>query len=285
MKSCQVGPDTVRMLELGHPWVIADRFTKQWPAGKAGELISLQDEQQRHLATALYDPQDRIVARVLDRLKIQLDADWLEKKLRSAQRLRRQHALLEETNAYRLVNSEGDGLPGITVDRYADYLMVQLYSEAWDRHLSLLVAALQKVFQPQGIYRKLRPQETRQLEAKSRDKAYSQLVVGEAAPVPLQVQENGLNYLVDLREGLNTGLFPDQRRNRRELMSRVAGQRFSTCSLLPERFRLRPLPPGQKRSPASMFRKSIWMSPARISPSIVSIPSGMSFSAAMCLLN
>ena len=225
MKSCQVGPDTVRMLELGHPWVIADRFTKQWPAGKAGELISLQDEQQRHLATALYDPQERIVARVLDRLKIQLDADWLEKKLRSAQRLRRQHALLEETNAYRLVNSEGDGLPGITVDRYADYLMVQLYSEAWDRHLSLLVAALQKVFQPQGIYRKLRPQETRQLEAKSRDKAYSQLVVGEAAPVPLQVQENGLNYLVDLREGLNTGLFPDQRRNRRELMSRVAGQR------------------------------------------------------------
>ncbi len=225
MKSCQVGPDTLRMLQLGHPWVIADRYTKQWPAGKAGELISLQDQQQRHLATALYDPQSRIVARVLDRRKITIDSSWLEKKLRSAELLRRQHALLDETDAYRLVNGEGDGLPGITVDRYGDYLMVQLYSEAWDRHLSVLNTALQTVFKPAAIYRKLRPQETRQLEAKSRSKEYSRVVVGEAAAVPLQVQENGLNYLVDLREGLNTGIFPDQRRNRRELMSRAAGKR------------------------------------------------------------
>ena len=225
MKNCQVGPDTVRMLELGHPWVIADRFTKQWPAGKAGELISLQDDKHTHLATALYDPQNRIVARVLDRQKITIDSGWLEKKLHSADRLRQQHALLEDTDAYRLVNGEGDGLPGVTVDRYGDYLMVQLYSEAWDRHLSSLNAALQNVFKPSAIYRKLRPQETRQLEAKSRNKDYSRVVVGEAAPVPLQVQENGLNYLVDLREGLNTGIFPDQRRNRRELMSRSAGKR------------------------------------------------------------
>ncbi|HEY5674137.1 MAG TPA: class I SAM-dependent rRNA methyltransferase [Malonomonas sp.] len=225
MKSCQVGPDTVRMLELGHPWVIADKFTKQWPAGKAGELISLQDEQQQHLATALYDPQDRIIARVLDVNKIQLDAGWLEKKLRSAQLLRQQHALLDDTDSYRLVNSEGDGLPGITVDRYGDYLMVQLYSEAWEPHLKSLTAALQKIYAPVGIYRKLRPQETRQLEAKSSSKEYSRVIAGAAAPVPLQVLENGLNYQVDLREGLNTGLFPDQRRNRRELMARAAGKR------------------------------------------------------------
>jgi 23S rRNA (cytosine1962-C5)-methyltransferase len=225
MKNCQVGPDTVRMLELGHPWVIADRFTKQWPAGKAGELISLQDEQQQHLATALYDPQERIVARVLDQRKIQLDTVWLEKRLRSAELLRQQHALLDDTDCYRLVNSEGDGLPGITVDRYGDYLMVQLYSEAWEPHLQSLTIALQKVFAPLGIYRKLRPQETRQLEANSSSKQYSRVIAGAAAPVPLPVLENGLNYQVDLREGLNTGLFPDQRRNRRELMARAAGQR------------------------------------------------------------
>jgi len=225
MKNCQVGSDTLRMLELGHPWVIADKYTKQWPAGKAGELISLQDEQQQHLATALYDPQDRIIARVLDSKKIQLDAGWLEKRLRSAELLRQQHALLDETDSYRLVNSEGDGLPGITVDRYADYLMVQLYSEAWEPHLKSLTAALQKVFSPLGIYRKLRPQETRQLEANSSSKQYSRVIAGTAAPVPLQVQENGLHFKVDLREGLNTGLFPDQRRNRRELMARAAGKR------------------------------------------------------------
>ncbi|NOY12626.1 MAG: class I SAM-dependent rRNA methyltransferase, partial [Deltaproteobacteria bacterium] len=137
----------------------------------------------------------------------------------------RQHALLEETDAYRLVNGEGDGLPGLTVDRYGDYLMVQLYSAAWDCHLSALTTALQRVYQPRGIYRKLRPQETRRLEAKHKNKQYSTVIFGESAPVPLTVRENGLAYRVDLREGLNTGLFPDQRRNRRELMSRAAGKR------------------------------------------------------------
>ena len=224
MQKCQVGAETVRMLELGHPWVIADRYTKKWPPGEAGELITLVDDKQNHLATALYDPNDRIVARVLDKKKIQLTVGWLEKKLSQAKRLR-QHAQLNETDAYRWLNGEGDGLPGVTVDCYADYLMLQLYTPAWDVHLELLTTALQKVFCPKGIYRKLRPQETRALEAKKRTKEYSRLISGHPAPVPLQVKENGLNYLVDLREGLNTGLFPDQRRNRQELMTRVVGKR------------------------------------------------------------
>ncbi|NOQ41417.1 MAG: methyltransferase domain-containing protein [Desulfuromusa sp.] len=224
MKKCQVGPETIRMLTLGHPWVIADRYTKQWPAGKTGELIALVDDKQSHLATALYDPQNRIIARVLDQGKIQLTEGWLEKKLLQAKQLR-QHAQLDATNAYRCLNGEGDGLPGVTVDCYADYLMVQLYTPAWDAYLEPLTTVLQKVFHPKGIYRKLRPQETRALEAKKRTKEYSRLIAGNSAPVPLQVKENGLNYLVDLREGLNTGLFPDQRRNRQELMTRVAGKR------------------------------------------------------------
>jgi len=224
MKTCQVGPETIRMLELGHPWVIADRYTKQWPPGKAGDLIALVDDKQSHLATALYDPKDRIVARILDRDNIQLTEGWLEKKLFQAKQLR-QHAQLNETNAFRWLNGEGDGLPGVTVDCYANFLMLQLYTSAWDTYLEPLTTALQKVFQPRGIYRKLRPQETRALEAKKSTKEYSRLIAGNPAPVPLQVKENGLNYLVDLREGLNTGLFPDQRRNRQELMARVAGKR------------------------------------------------------------
>jgi len=224
MKKCQVGPETIRMLELGHPWVIADRYTKQWPAGKTGELIALVDDKQNYLATALYDPKDRIVARILAQERIQLTEGWFEKKLLQAKHLR-QHAQLNETDAYRWLNGEGDCLPGVTVDCYANYLMLQLYTPAWDAYLEPLTTALQKVFHPKGIYRKLRPQETRALEAKKRTKEYSRLIAGNSAPVPLQVKENGLNYRVDLREGLNTGLFPDQRRNRQELMTRVAGKR------------------------------------------------------------
>ena len=121
-----VGPDSVRMIELGHPWIVADAWTAKWPAGAAGDLVELADAQGCYLATALLDPAERIVARILSRQKMQLDLDWLKKRLQRAILLRNSHAVLADTDAYRLVNAEGDGLPGLTVDRYGDYLLLQL---------------------------------------------------------------------------------------------------------------------------------------------------------------
>ncbi|MBI1921328.1 MAG: class I SAM-dependent rRNA methyltransferase [Geobacter sp.] len=227
MKQLQwtVGQESVRMLELGHPWIIADSWTKKWPAGKAGDLIELTDASGRFLATALLDPEDRVVARVLGRERMRLDRKWLERRLQAARRLRDEHALLGETDAYRLVNGEGDGLPGVTVDRYGDFLMVQLYCAGWRPHLPLLTRTLQDIFQPTGIYEKSRPQKTRELEATSDTKRYGKLLAGAPAPTRLTVMENGLSFLVDLEHGLNTGLFLDQRVNRRNLMGRAEGKR------------------------------------------------------------
>lgn len=221
-----VGADTVRMLELGHPWIIADTFTRRWPKAKAGDLVELTDERGRPLAIALLDPADRIVARVLAHHSMQLDRGWIKKRLQAAITLRERYADLDDTSAYRLVNAEGDGLPGLTVDRYADYLMIQLYCEGWRPHLKLVTSVLQELLQPLGIYEKARPQNTRELEAVSDSKKYGRLLTGSAAPQRLEVQENGLSFLVALEEGLNTGLFLDQRENRRSLMPRMAGKRF-----------------------------------------------------------
>lgn len=221
-----VGPETVRMLELGHPWVIADSFTKRWPKGKAGELMQLTDQRGKALAMALLDPADRVVARVLSCKPMQLDRAWLKQRLQAALSLRENYLDLSDTNAYRLVNAEGDGLPGLTVDRYADYLMVQLYCEGWRPHLKLLTSVLQELLKPAGIYEKARPQNTRELEATNDSKKYGRLLAGSPAPQRLKVEENGLTFLVSLEEGLNTGLFLDQRQNRRDLMPRLAGKRF-----------------------------------------------------------
>ncbi|MGB9080981.1 MAG: class I SAM-dependent rRNA methyltransferase [Desulfuromonadaceae bacterium] len=221
-----VGPETARMLELGHPWVVADAYTRKWPAGSPGQSVELSDGQGRFLATALLDPEDRIVARVLDRGRIQLDRPWLTKRLQGAIELRRHHADLADTSAYRLVNAEGDGLPGLTVDRYADYLMLQLYSAAWRPHLKLVTQILQELLSPLGIYEKSRPQKTRELEAVSDSKNYGRILAGKTAPLRLEVRENGLTFLVSLEQGLNSGLFLDQRRNRRDLMGRVEGKRL-----------------------------------------------------------
>lgn len=220
-----VGSESVRMIELGHPWIIADSFTKRWPLGTSGQIVALSDDNGRFLASALLDPQDRIVARVLARQRMHLDRDWLTKRIQAAIELRRAHAELGDTDAYRLVNGEGDGLPGLTVDRYGDYLMVQAYCAGWHVHLKLVTQVLQGLLSPSGIYEKSRPQKTRELEAVSDTKQYGRLLTGTPAPSLLEVRENGLTFLVSLEKGLNTGLFLDQRRNRRDLMTRTSGKR------------------------------------------------------------
>ncbi|HEY5513059.1 MAG TPA: class I SAM-dependent rRNA methyltransferase [Geomonas sp.] len=221
-----VGAESVRMLELGHPWIIADAYTKRWPSGEAGDLVELTDASGRFLATALLDPKDRIIARVLSRQRMRLDLGWLKKRLEQAIALRRDHADLGDTNAYRLVNGEGDGLPGLTVDCYGDYLMVQVYCAGWRRYLKLVTQALEELLSPAGIYEKTRPQKTRELESEGDNKKYGRLLAGLPAPEPLLVLENGLSFQVSLERGLNTGLFLDQRSNRRDLLRRVKGKRF-----------------------------------------------------------
>ena len=220
-----VGPETTRMINLGHPWVVADDYTRKWPAGCAGQIVELHDRQGHFLATALLDSEERIIARVLDRNPIQLDRSWLKERLRSAVELRTLHADLHDSTACRLVNAEGDGMPGLTVDRYGDYLMVQFYSAAWRPFIRLISQVLQELLSPLGIYEKNRPRKTRELEAVSDSKNFGRLLAGTAAPERLEVRENGLTFLVTLEQGLNTGLFLDQRRNRRDLMQRARGKR------------------------------------------------------------
>ncbi len=221
-----VGSDTVRMLKLGHPWIITDNFTRRWPVGKAGDLVQLTDEADNPLAVAMLDPEDRIVARILSFKQMKLDQDWLSRKLKTAIELRKNHADLESCTAYRLVNAEGDNLPGLTIDRYDSFLMLQLYCEGWRPYLRLITLVLQELLSPVGIYEKRRPRNTRELEAVSDTKKYGRLLSGRAAPRRLEVTENGLKFLVSLEEGLDTGLFLDQRENRRNIFHRFTGRRF-----------------------------------------------------------
>ena len=220
-----ISHESARMIELGHPWIIADSFTRSWPEGTVGEVIELTDEAGRFMASAILDPGERIVARVLARNRTRVDRSWFRSRLEAAASLRRNHAELSGTDSYRLVNAEGDGIPGLTVDRYGDFIMVQLYSSAWRPHLGTLTQALQDIFATQGIYEKARPHKTRELETASEGKEFGKLLAGSHAPEPLIVRENSLNFLVKLKKGLNTGLFLDQRKNRGEIMKRVQGKR------------------------------------------------------------
>jgi 23S rRNA (cytosine1962-C5)-methyltransferase len=208
------------MLQLGHPWVIADRYTAGWPKGRCGELVELCDPAGHQLSTALLDPGARVVARVLDPAAVALDAGWIGARLGAAAALRLWLDFGDST-VWRLANGEGDGLPGLTVDRYGDHLLVQYYTRAWEPHLPAVVAALTAHCHPRGIYAKFRPQQTRTAGAE----VVGRLVAGLPATDPLTVVENGLRYRVDLVGDLHTGLFLDQRDNRQSFRRLCGGQR------------------------------------------------------------
>ncbi|MFA5699937.1 MAG: class I SAM-dependent rRNA methyltransferase [Desulfuromonas sp.] len=227
-KHCVVGAQTEQMLKLGHPWVIRDRYTAKWPAGAIGEYIALAGPDGALLAYALRDDDHRIVARVVgwpqDGSAPCINEPWFYTRFEAAYRLRRCFIEPTQCDAYRLVNAEGDLLPGLTVDLYADFLLVQLYSRIWEPYREPMLQALQRLMRPQGIYEKFRPRKTRALEKKG-DKTYSTLLLGQSAPDLVQVKENGLLFDVDLKRGLHTGLFMDQRENRKDIIPFCANRR------------------------------------------------------------
>jgi 23S rRNA (cytosine1962-C5)-methyltransferase len=141
------------------------------------------------------------------------DSLALEIALRDAAARRYAIAHEQGTNALRLCNAQGDGLPGVTVDRYGDWLVASLVEPATP-HREHVLDALARLG-PRGIYLKLPPRTSSRLgDARRAELAPPGPVRGEAAPDPLEVRESGLPFEVSLGDGLSTGLFLDQRANR-----------------------------------------------------------------------
>ncbi len=198
--------DTVGPVARGHPWVYSGGVRGSAPVG---ELVRLLDGRGRPVAFGLADQGD-IVVRVLGRHPLPL-GELLPQRIHAAQAWRRA-MVPAATDAYRLVNGAGDGLPGVVVDRYAQVAVLRLYSQAWVSHLPLLVRALSQLPWVRTVVRRLGVQRVdggRGLE----------LLAGPEAPEELVVLEHGLRFLVRVRQGQKTGLFLDQRENRH----RVAG--------------------------------------------------------------
>ncbi|MGB1014394.1 MAG: class I SAM-dependent rRNA methyltransferase, partial [Nannocystaceae bacterium] len=136
-------------------------------------------------------------------------------RLRAAWDLRQSLFHHADTNCYRLVNGEGDSLPGIIVDRYADYLCLKLDTPAWAPHLPELVRALVSVAAPKGIYLKgLIGELPKRLAQAPRYDCQPRVLWGEAPPDPVAVREYGMALTASLQRGQKTGLFLDQRENR-----------------------------------------------------------------------
>lgn len=215
-------------LRAGHPWVYRDTLGDRPLREAPGDIVELVDPEGGFIARGYFDPEGAIAVRVLSRDPDEpIDAQAFQRRVLSAHRLREQHLLAPggpeaALTAYRVLHGEGDFLPGLTVDRYGDYLVAHVYTAALEPHLGAIYDALESVHAPRAIYaqRRYRPLGG---EAGAREPA--ELVRGRAAPLEVQVQEGSLWFAVDVTAPLGTGLFPDLRLGRQVVRGLAAGRR------------------------------------------------------------
>ncbi len=207
----------------GHPWLFESAITRQRGAGSPGDLAVIFDHRNRFLAVGLYDPLSPVRVRVLQHnTPLPIDRAWFAARLAAAAE-RRLPLLATQTTGFRLVHGENDGLPGLIVDRYADVLVLKLYSTAWLPHLrELLPALLALDTRLRGTGAALVLRFSRGLESPL---LYDgQALLGTAPRAPVVFMENGLRFAADVVRGHKTGFFFDQRDNRARVAQLAAGR-------------------------------------------------------------
>lgn len=184
--------------------------------------MRIADEDGRALGWGLVEPEGAIALRVVSRdEQFAWNRSVVLARVDRALALRERHLDQALRGAYRLIHGEGDGLPGLAVDRLGDYLLIYKYSRAAEAWLDTLVEVLQERFTPAGIYMqdRLRP-----VSAEDRRPPAFHLA-GKAAPPEFEVEEDGLRFLVDVTAPVSPGLFLDLREGRRMVESIARGRR------------------------------------------------------------
>lgn len=194
-----------------HPWVFSGAIHRVEGTPQAGELVDVLDSSGRWLATAYFNQNSQIRGRILSWQEGEvIDEDFWRRKLERAILGRQLLPLHPHTDAYRVVNTEADGVPGLIVDKYGDYLVLQAMTLGIDLRKQELANLLQEMLQPKGIIE--RSQGLMRRKEGLQDVAA--ILTGQAPPELITIHENGFPFGVNLLDGQKTGFYLDQRENR-----------------------------------------------------------------------
>ncbi len=206
----------------GHDWVYSSEVLKVWGEPKNGDVIAVKDGKDRLLGSAIYNAKSQIIARRISRQRQELDLDFFQRRIAQSIAYRQRRGC--DPRLSRLVWSESDGLPGIIVDRYGDYLVLQTLTLAMDDRREEIASVLQEQLQPAGIVERndapIRIAEGLELR--------TGMLRGEA-PVPFPIYAAGLEFEVDLLHGQKTGFYLDQIASYPQVARYATGRRVLDC--------------------------------------------------------
>lgn len=202
-------PGRERPVLNGHPWIFSGAIERLDGAENEVGLADVFDSRKTWLARGLYNPKSQIRVRLLTWQKEEIDGGFFQRRLSAALTFRKRH-LDSVTSAYRVINGEGDFLPGLIIDRYANFLVCQFFTAGMAAFKDDIVDALALLEPDFGVFER---SEGRVGDEEGLEPAVG-VLRGEAPPEFLAIEENGYKFLVDLRRGQKTGFFLDQRDNR-----------------------------------------------------------------------
>lgn len=201
----------------GYPLIEKEALVDTQMLKEEGALLRLTDSQGRFLARGYYGKQNKGLGWIWTRNEEEsIDQAFMERKLAKSINRRQPYFDDPATTAFRVVNGEGDGFGGLTIDYYGGYYLLSWYSEGIYTFKEDIIAALQNVVEFKGIYEKKR------FDTKGQYIEDDDFVAGERGEFPLIVKENGMNYAVYLNDGAMTGIFLDQRDVRRTIRDTYA---------------------------------------------------------------
>ena len=205
----------------GHPWIYASEIEKVEGEFDNGDIVDVCDFRGKFIGRGFYNPLSQISLRILTRNDEPCDRAFFEKRVRDAWEYRK---LMCDPDSCRLIYSESDFLPGLVVDKFADVLVMQSLSLGIERIKDMLCDILMEVVKPRGIYERS-DVPVRRLEGLEQRTG---LLRGEV-PDQVDMVENGIHFLVDVKNGQKTGFFLDQKWNRAAMKPFCKDARVLDC--------------------------------------------------------
>lgn len=194
-----------------HPWIFSGAIESVEGNPSNGETVQILTSNRTPVGNGGFSPSSQIRVRIWTLNPAEkIDEDFFRKKIFASSEYRKKIIDTSKTNAYRIINAESDGLPGLIVDRYSDYLVCQFLSAGAEFNKKIIVEILNDIFKSVGIF------ERSDVEVRTKEglQPVQGLLRGNIPDDLIEVRENGFKFLVDLKGGHKTGFYLDQRDNR-----------------------------------------------------------------------
>lgn len=213
MKSIFLNKKISRRIENGHPWIFANEVNTGKAldaAAKAGDIVNVFTHDKKFVGRGYVNPQSQIMVRLLTRDKEEvIDEQFFVNRLEKAWVYRQKLGYIENC---RLIFGEADDIPQLIIDKFSDYFVVQTLALGIDVWKPAIVKAIERIFSPKGIYER-NDVPVRELEGMEQQKGF----LSAEFDTNIIINENGVQFNVDIANGQKTGFFLDQQDNRRAI--------------------------------------------------------------------